>query len=311
MRVHKANSAGLTFQITYLVSAGRKLHIVGDACVFGMEAYLMDESQTVSWYAVALTKNDEQWLGIKVGDESFQQVAESLNLLVALRVWKHHWQLERIKLEVCLDNVVAVHLVLRLKRKSPGMNQVARELALDLGDAAFRPDIVKHTAGVASEKADAFSRKHQPGVVCLLAYRAFQKLFLSRGPKIGGRQLQSAEACWTGRAEYINSGHLSFWHPLHCAFPLWCWSRQFWYGLSAASHQEQYVWHVSALSGLLGSVLLFFLFFCSVRPFISRRCAGLGSCLWLDRSSQQCSAVHDMASSGGQFEDLLVFSAVF
>ena len=155
-------------QITFLVSAfknsGRKLRIVGDACMFGMGAYLMDESQIVSWYAVALTKNDEQWLGIKVGDETFQQVAESLNLLVALRVWKHHWQSERIKLEVRSDNVAALHLVLRLEGKSPGMNQVARELALDQGDAAFRPDIVTHTRGVASEIADALSRKHQPGV---------------------------------------------------------------------------------------------------------------------------------------------------
>ena len=44
------------------------------------------------------------------------------------------------------------------------MNQVARELALDLGDAAFWPNIVTRTPGVASEIADALSRKHQPGV---------------------------------------------------------------------------------------------------------------------------------------------------
>ena len=85
-------------QITYLVSAfkksGRKLRIVGDARVYGMGAYLMDGSQIVSWYAIALTKVDDQLLGIRVGDETFQQVAESLNLLVALRVWKHHWQSE-------------------------------------------------------------------------------------------------------------------------------------------------------------------------------------------------------------------------
>ena len=209
--------------------------------MFGMGAYLMDESQIVSWYAVALTKNDEQWLGIKVGDETFQQVAESLNLVVALRVWKHHWQSERIKLEVRSDKVAAQHLVLRLKGKSPGMNQVARELALDLGDAAFRPDIVTHTLGVASEIADALSRKANTNQVlkfgCLLAYRAFQMLFRPRGPEIGGRQLQSAEACWTGRAEY--KLWFTFHSGTHCLLDELC------------------VWHVFALSGLFGSVLLF------------------------------------------------------
>ena len=230
-------------QITYLVSAfknsGRKLRIVGDACVFGLGAYLMDESQIVSWYAVALTEKDERWLGIKVGDESSQQVAESLNLLVALRVWKHHWQSERIKLEVRSDNVAALHLVLRLKGKSPGMNQVARELALDLGDAAFRPDIVTHTPGVASEIADALSRRHQPGVsfVCLLACVAFQRLFRMRELKIGGRQLLSAEAYWQDGLS-INSGS--------CVVFLLCLSRLF-----GVVSQFPHV------SGLLGSTLLF------------------------------------------------------
>ena len=43
---------------------------------YAWEAYLMDESQIVSWYAVALTEEDERWLGIKVGDASSQQVAQ-------------------------------------------------------------------------------------------------------------------------------------------------------------------------------------------------------------------------------------------
>ena len=52
----------------------------------------------------------------------------------------------------------ALHLVLRLEGKSPGMNQLVRVLALDLGDAAFRPDIVTHTPGAASEIGDALSQ---------------------------------------------------------------------------------------------------------------------------------------------------------
>ena len=42
------------------------------------------------------------------------------------------------------------------------MNQIARELALDLGDAAFKPDLLSHTPGVASSIADVLSRKFSP-----------------------------------------------------------------------------------------------------------------------------------------------------
>ena len=56
-------------------------------------------------------------------------------------------------------------LILRLKGSTPQLNQIAREVALDLGDAAFRPDIVSHTPGIASTIADDLSRRFCPGTV--------------------------------------------------------------------------------------------------------------------------------------------------
>ena len=47
----------------------------------------------------------------------------------------------------------------------PTLNIIARELALDLADACFVPDIVAHSPGGAMGTADALSRKFQPGVV--------------------------------------------------------------------------------------------------------------------------------------------------
>eukprot|EP00972_Heterocapsa_arctica_P100533 14822694-Heterocapsa_arctica.AAC.1 len=46
--------------------------------------------------------------------------------------------------------------------RRPGI--VARELALDLGDAAFRPNAVIHAPDVSHVLADALSRRYQPGV---------------------------------------------------------------------------------------------------------------------------------------------------
>ena len=85
------------------------------------------------------------------------------NKLVALRIWKEHWTTERVCLEVRADNVTALTLVMTLKGSSPAINQIARELALDLGDASFRPDVISHTPGVASCIADALSRRYEPG----------------------------------------------------------------------------------------------------------------------------------------------------
>ena len=59
---------------------------------------------------------------LKIGDETIQQTAECLNLLVSLRHWRFHWCQERVRLENRADNVVALTLV-------RAMNKVARELA--------------------------------------------------------------------------------------------------------------------------------------------------------------------------------------
>ena len=110
-----------------------------------------------------LSNHDESFLSITIGDAKAQQAAEALNLLVALRLWKEHWATERAALEVRGDNVAALTLVLQLKGGGFALKLIAMELALDLGDAAFRPDCVCHTPGVASSIADELSRRSMPG----------------------------------------------------------------------------------------------------------------------------------------------------
>ena len=99
------------------------------------------------------------------------KTAECLNLPVALRIWKEHWTTERVCLEVRADNVTALTLVWALKGSSPAINQIARELALDLGDASFRPDVISHTPGVASCVTDALSRRYEQGTEFVLPHQ--------------------------------------------------------------------------------------------------------------------------------------------
>ena len=64
--------------------------------------------------------------------------------------------------EVRADNVTALTLLAALKGRGFGLNLLAQELALDLGDGSFRPDVLCHTPGVASKLADTIRRRYDP-----------------------------------------------------------------------------------------------------------------------------------------------------
>ena len=87
---------------------------------------------------------------------------ECLAGLVALRVWARHWQHRRITLALRSDNIGALVLLSRLKTTSSRNALIAREFALDLGDASFKPDIAEHIPGFANKCCDALSRLCDP-----------------------------------------------------------------------------------------------------------------------------------------------------
>ena len=78
--------------------------------------------------------------------------------LCALRLWSDKWRARRIKLRVMSDSVTAMIMVLRLKARGSGPALVAREVALDLADALYQPNVVGHLPGIANTIADFLSR---------------------------------------------------------------------------------------------------------------------------------------------------------
>ena len=56
-------------------------------------------------------------------------------------------------------------MVLQFNDSSYGLNVVAREVALELADAAYRPLGAEHIPGVANTLADALSRVSDPAKV--------------------------------------------------------------------------------------------------------------------------------------------------
>eukprot|EP00959_Pyramimonas_sp_CCMP1952_P363328 7608249-Pyramimonas_sp.AAC.1 len=52
---------------------------------------------------------------------------------------------------------------LRSRAGAAGLGQIARELALDFGDCAYKPRVLEHLPGIANDTADELSRRAQPG----------------------------------------------------------------------------------------------------------------------------------------------------
>ena len=87
---------------------------------------------------------------------------------LALRFWRYHWARERASIHVSGDNMAALSMVAKMQPHSATLGVIARELALDIADAIYEPQMASHVPGVANVAADALSRKHQPDVVFTL-----------------------------------------------------------------------------------------------------------------------------------------------
>ena len=57
------------------------------------------------------------------------------------------------------DNIAALTLCAKLKSKSRTLGIIGREMALDIADAIYEPDIVQHIPGLTNLLADCLSRR--------------------------------------------------------------------------------------------------------------------------------------------------------
>ena len=68
------------------------------------------------------------------------------------------WHRRRVNLRVIGDSVTAMALLLKLKARGSGPALVPREIALDMAEALYQPNVVGHLPGVANTIADWMSR---------------------------------------------------------------------------------------------------------------------------------------------------------
>ena len=117
-----------------------------------------------SYFAALIEDNDRAVLGLCAEPSSSdQQVLEALAILVSLREFVEYWRSERIILTIRTDNIAALAMCAKMQPHSQQLGIVARELALDVADSSYSPDIVEHIPGLSNVAADALSRLAQPG----------------------------------------------------------------------------------------------------------------------------------------------------
>jgi len=150
------------FSIQSFLGAGEKISIVVDASPWGLGGVLTRDGTISEYFASPLSDHDQEIHSITRGDHRAQQCAEALALLVALRVWSKMWSDKRVLLHVRGDSVTALTLVLDMRAAGATMGLIAREVALDVAEAHYLPQVVSHLPGVSNVLADALSRLESP-----------------------------------------------------------------------------------------------------------------------------------------------------
>lgn len=148
--------------MSQLANRGGRIQITYDASPYGLGAVLTINEVIVKYFASPLSQLHEHMFGCSVGSPDGQRTWECLAILVALRTWSDYWRTRRAKFTLAGDNITSLSMILRHKASGAGPNLIAKEAALLIGDASFRPDAHEHIPGVFNATVDALSRAQKP-----------------------------------------------------------------------------------------------------------------------------------------------------
>jgi hypothetical protein len=153
-----------SFSLESYMNWGPKFELTLDASPWGLGGILVIDGRVHSYFSSELSPFDFELFGFSKGSPDGQQCWESLCALVALRLFKPFWINKRIQLAVRGDSVAMLTLILKLRppAQSASLGIISRELALDISEAAYAPDVGVHVPGVANKGADILSREFSP-----------------------------------------------------------------------------------------------------------------------------------------------------
>ena len=115
-----------------------------------------------AYFASPIDDHDTSLFQFKKGGSEGQQICEALAMLVGLRLWCDEWKDLRTTVEVRGDSVSAPTLVMFCRTKGKSAGIIAREIALDVAESVYRPDLGAHIPGTMNVAADHLSRLFDP-----------------------------------------------------------------------------------------------------------------------------------------------------
>ena len=151
---------------TFTAEVPREDHIVElifDASPWGYGGFLSMHGRYVSWFSEAITQEDRDRFGITPGECRHQALVECISILIGVRLWLPVWADRSTVVRVRSDSQAALQAMGKLRSPCQHINEVIRELALDLAEGRYHINVGQHIAGDLNTIADALSRLHQPG----------------------------------------------------------------------------------------------------------------------------------------------------
>ena len=156
-----------TFDVETYRGRGMQVAMALDASPWGLGAILFEQGVPTQWFACEVTEADANLLSFERGSCKGQQVLESLTALVALRHWHQRWSATRVKVQVRGDSVAMLTLLLKMRPPSAslGLGVIAREMALDVANSCYAPNVLTHVPGIVNVGPDTLSRRYDPSKV--------------------------------------------------------------------------------------------------------------------------------------------------
>jgi hypothetical protein len=146
-------------------------YLATDASPWGMGGIWVVRGVVTAWFATPIEDADLCRFGAKRGDSAFNTTWEALALLIACRLWLGAGDGRgsplaaagpAVAARVRSDSLSALRSVVKLSSSAPGLNLIARELALDAVLGLYAVGVATHIPGVSNLLPDALSRLWAP-----------------------------------------------------------------------------------------------------------------------------------------------------
>ena len=143
-------------------TARARTHMEFDASPWGYVGVLFIDGIPTRYFAENISNEDLERFSIKLGENTCQAVVENFAMLIGVRMWLETWRSQRFLTTIRTDSMAAVGAWSKERSSTPAINQIVRELALDLAEGLYDFDYVEHIAGTENILADSLSRLAEP-----------------------------------------------------------------------------------------------------------------------------------------------------